>query len=151
MTPWRLGEAEIEALLAKGHLQRVSGGGADGAPFMERARRSLGSARMLAPDDPENAFSLAYAAVRIACTGVLAQQGLRPTQAGGHVVVEDAMRAQFGDNFQAYTWLRRRRNDVDYARRPDDLPDADEVAEAMETAASLLDAASALLPRLGLF
>lgn len=151
MTRWRPGEAEIEALVAKGHLQRVTGADADGEPYVERARRALDSARTLAPDDPENAFSLAYGAVRIACTGVLAHQGLRPTQAGGHVVVEQAMRAQFGDRFQAYTWLRRRRNDVDYARRPDDLPGAEEVEEALATAAALVDAAAALLPGLGVF
>jgi hypothetical protein len=41
------------------------------------------------------------------------QQGLRPTQRGGHVAVERATRAQFGTGFAAYNLLRRRRNEME--------------------------------------
>ena len=37
-----------------------------------------------------------WAAARQACVALLAQQGLRPTTAGGHYAVEEAIRAQFG-------------------------------------------------------
>lgn len=119
--------------------------------FVVRARTKLDSARALAGTDPETALTVAYAAVRVACEGLLARQGLRATQAGGHLAVEETVRAQFGDGFAPYAWLRRRRHDLDYARRPHDVPEDREVEEAIETAERLVTAAEALMPTLGVF
>jgi hypothetical protein len=69
VTRWRAGEAEVEALLAAGELERVSGAAADGDPWLAQAQRSLGSAAALAGLDPVNAFSVAYTAVREAAPG----------------------------------------------------------------------------------
>jgi hypothetical protein len=46
---------------------------------------------------PDSAYVTGYDAARFALVGVLAQQGLRSTQKGGHLAVEHAIRAQFGD------------------------------------------------------
>jgi uncharacterized protein (UPF0332 family) len=154
MTRWRAGEADIEQLLRSRELHVVTGLAADGRPGLERARMTLVSAQALLsndPSDPSNAFVLAYDAARHACTALLAQQGLRPTTAGGHIAVERAARAQFGASFAPYGALRRRRNDVEYPAHPGDEVDAHEAEEAITTADRLVEAADKLLPHLGLF
>jgi hypothetical protein len=129
----------------------VTGSAADGAPGLARARQTLASAHLLLADDQANAFVLAYDAVRQAGTALLAQQGLRPTSAGGHVAVERVVRSQFGAAFAAYGGLRRRRNEVEYPAHPDESVDADEAAEAVRLAGDLIAAAEKLMPHLGLF
>lgn len=151
MTRWARGEADVERLLADGALERVSGARADGAAYVSRARRTLDSARRLVPDDPVNAFTLAYDAVRLACTGLLAHQGLRPTAGGGHLAVEQAVRAQFGEHFKPYNALRRRRHELEYPTFGTDAPDEAEVDDAITTAQALVEAAAALLPSLSAF
>ncbi|MGH3874039.1 MAG: hypothetical protein ACRDSR_21485 [Pseudonocardiaceae bacterium] len=54
------------------------------------------TAEVIALDDPESAFVLAYDAARFVGEALLAQQGLRTTQTGGHLAVSDAVRTQFG-------------------------------------------------------
>jgi hypothetical protein len=151
VTRWTKGEAEVERLLADRHLERVSGAQADGTPHVERARTTLASARRLADTDAVNAFTLAYDALRLACTGLLAQQGLRSTTDGGHYAVERAVRAQFETSFADFGPLRRRRHELEYPAYGGDLPEAEEVAAAIATAERLVEACAALLPGLGLF
>jgi hypothetical protein len=148
---WRLGEADVERLVAARDLQHVVGGQADGTEWVERARRTLATARDIAADDPESAFVLAYDAARHASAGLLAHQGLRATSQGGHKAVEDTVRAQFGEPFKPFGMLRRRRNELEYPAFPGERIDADEVDEALTVAATIVDAAAALLPSLGLY
>ncbi|MCT9932985.1 hypothetical protein N5079_22510 [Planotetraspora sp. A-T 1434] len=116
---WSRGEAVIERLLTDRRLQAVSGAQADGNPWLERAARVIATAESLIEKDPDSAYILAYDAARQACTAVLAHQGLRPTTAGGHYVVEEVLRAQFGDLFIGFGSLRRRRNEIEYPARPE--------------------------------
>lgn len=102
MSRWRVGEAEVETLLAERALQPVTGSAADGTHGLARARRTLASAQVLLDADPTNALVLAYDAARQACTALPAQQGLRPTTTGGHIAVERTVRAQFGAPFAPY-------------------------------------------------
>ena len=88
---------------------------------------------------------------RFACAALLAQQGLRPTTGGGHLAIEQAMRAQFGDTFKPFRDLRIRRNELEYPTFPDEAVEPDEAGEAIATAASLIDAARKLLPHLSFF
>jgi len=88
---WSTGEATVERLLAAGHIERIQGGQADGDSWLERARRSLEAARVLAESAPDSSVVLSYDAARQACVAVLAQQGLRPT-AGGHYAIEETIR-----------------------------------------------------------
>ncbi|MGH8257233.1 MAG: HEPN domain-containing protein, partial [Steroidobacteraceae bacterium] len=116
-----------------------------------RARRGLDAARVLAESAPDSCVVLAYDAARQACVAVLAQQGLRPTTAGGHYAVEEAIRAQFGPVLRSFGGLRRRRNELEYPLYPTEQADAAEAAETLSTAAEVIDAAAKLLPNLGFF
>lgn len=147
---WNQGEAVVERLLAEGRLQKVTGSAADGTEWVERARRTLRTAHGIA-GDPDSAFILSYDAARHACTAVLAHQGLRPTTSGGHYVVEEVLRAQFGHAFRDFGALRRRRNEIEYPVRPGDDVAQDEAEAATATAERLIDAARKLLPSLSLF
>ena len=90
---WSVGEATIERLLAAGHVERVQGAQADGESWLERARRGLDAAQLLAQSAPDSSVVLAYDAARQACVALLAEQGLRPTTAGGHYAIEEVIRA----------------------------------------------------------
>jgi HEPN domain-containing protein len=147
---WSRGEAEVERLLGEGRLQKVAGSAADGTEWLERAQRTLRTAQAIA-DDPDSAFILSYDAARHACTAVLAHQGLRPTTAGGHYVVDEVLRAQFGDLFREFGALRRRRNEIEYPTRPGDDVEQDEAKSATATTERLIDAARKLMPNLSLF
>jgi len=148
---WSTGEATVERLLAAGHIERVQGAQADGGSWLERARRSLDAARVLAESAPDSSVVLAYDAARQACVAVLAQQGLRPTTSGGHYAVEETIRAQFGPVLRAFGGLRRRRNELEYPLYPTEQANAAEAAETLTTAAEIIEAAAKLLPDLGFF
>ena len=148
---WSTGEATVERLLAAGHVERVQGAQADGASWLDRARRGLQAARVLAESAPDSSVVLAYDAARQACVALLAQQGLRPTTVGGHYVVEEVIRAQFGPALRAFGGLRRRRNELEYPLFPTEQASAAEAAETLKTAGEIIDAASKLVPSLGFF
>ena len=148
---WSTGGAAVERLLAAGHIERVQGAQADGNSWLERARRSLDAARVLAESAPDSSVVLAYDAARQACVAVLAQQGLRPTTAGGHYVIEETIRAQFGLVLRAFGGLRRRRNELEYPLYPTEQANAAEAAETLTTATEIIEAAAKILPNLGFF
>lgn len=151
MARWVRGEAEIEQLIAAGHLERVSGAQTDGDPLLEQARKTAATAAKLISDDPYSAHVLAYDAARFACVALLAQQGLRATTNGGHYAVERAVRAQFGDGFRPFGALRRRRNELEYPHMPTDSASTEEAAEAADTAQLLISAAAKILPQVTFF
>jgi hypothetical protein len=107
--------------------------------------------RLLAESAPDSSVVLAYDAARQACVALLAQQGLRPTTAGGHYVIEEVIRAQFGQTLRAFGGLRRRRNELEYPLYPTEQASAAEAAETLKTASEIIDAASKLVPNLGFF
>lgn len=151
MVRWKRGEAEIEALIAGGDLQRLTGDAASGRRLLEKAPTTLETARTAIERDPDSAFVLAYDAARQALTALLAHQGLRPTTNGGHYAVEQAVRAQFGPGFRQFGALRRRRNELEYPERPADDATTDEAIEAVQNAQTIIAAAEGLLDQLGLF
>jgi hypothetical protein len=121
------------------------------ASLLEKAATTLTTARGAIESDPDSALVLAYDAARQAITGLLAQQGLRPTTKGGHYAVERAARAQFGQGFRQFGALRRRRNELEYPERPGDDATTDEATEAVDNAEAIIASAQALLDQLGLF
>jgi hypothetical protein len=151
MSSWTTGSDVIARLCASGELQQVQGGQANGKPWLDKARRTIKTAGFIIDDDPESAYTLAYDAVRFAGTALLAQQGLRPTTRGGHLVVDQALRAQFGERFKAYRTLRIRRNELEYPAYPGELVEPTEVHEALSQATRLIDAAEQVLPYLGFY
>jgi uncharacterized protein (UPF0332 family) len=149
---WARGQAEVNAALAASQLQIITGSAANGEPLLDQAERTLNSAGILLEnDDPGSAFILAYDAARYCGTAVLAHQGLRPTSAGGHYVVETILRAQFGDGFRKFGSMRRRRNELEYPTVPGDHTTTAEASTAIGDAQAILDAARQLLPALGLY
>lgn len=138
------------------HLEHVPADADTVAALIATARRHVMSASATAAGDPEGALALAYDAARKTATALLAHQGLRPTSAGGHIVIVEAVNAQFPGvaGLKSVDRLRRRRNQAEY---PDpqhyDPITADEVDDAIEVARACLTAADKLItaPQLGIF
>jgi hypothetical protein len=151
VSKWPRGEAEVEELLRRRELERITGAAADGAPLMAQADRTTTTAAGLVGTDPYSAYVLAYDAARFGCVALLAQQGLRATSSGGHYAVEQAVRAQFGPGFRPFGDLRRRRNELEYPRHPADTASEDEARQAIEVARQLIRAAEALIEQLSFF
>jgi HEPN domain-containing protein len=151
MPKWARGEAEVEQLLARGELERVTGAAADATPLLEQARKTAATAAGLVSSDAYSACVLAYDAARFACIALLAQQGLRATTSGGHYAVEQAVRAQFGDGFRPFGTLRRRRNELEYPHLPSDAATPEEAEQAAGTAQRIITAADTLLPQVSFF
>jgi hypothetical protein len=151
MARWKLGAAEVEALIASGDLHKLTGEAANGERLLAKAAVTLQTARSVAERDPDSAFVLAYDAARQAATALLAHQGLRPTSKGGHYAVERAVRAQFGPGFRQFGALRRRRNELEYPEGPGDVATIEEADESIESAQEIVTAAEGLIQQLGLF
>lgn len=156
MPRWRKGEAVIDRLLVEGALSRVPADKDAAAELRRVAERHLASASALAGTDPDGSLALAYDAARKGATSLLALQGLRPTTAGGHLAVVDAVEAQFGGapGLASLGRLRRRRNQVEY---PDpagfDPVTGDDVEDALAIATDTLHSVNALVDsgRLGVY
>lgn len=148
---WGKGEADIEQLTREAALERVDGAMADGRPWLARASKTLTTAEDIADSDPESAYVLGYDAARHACVALLAHQEVRPTTSGGHLVVERAVRAQFGDAFRSFGALRRRRNELEYPAYPGEHIDLTELHDALTDVRTILERADALLDNLGRF
>ena len=123
----------------------------EGQAWLDKAGRTLSSADLVVDSDPESALVLAYDARRQIGTGLLAQQGLRPTTAGGHVAVTRAVVDQFNGRFTGLDALRRRRNELQYPSYPGDLVESHEAEAAIATVRGFLADASTLLPSIGFF
>jgi hypothetical protein len=151
VSKWPRGEAQVEELLSRRELERITGAAADGAPLLAQANRTTTTAAGLVGTDPYSAYVLAYDAARFGCVALLAQQGLRATSSGGHYAVEQAVRAQFGPGFRPFGDLRRRRNELEYPRHPADTASEGEARQAIEVARQLIRAAEALIEQLSFF
>ncbi|MDQ2836389.1 MAG: hypothetical protein M3Y42_02830 [Actinomycetota bacterium] len=148
---WAPGRVEILAAIRAGELQQVTGGQAAGEGWIAEARKKCATAGSIADADPESAYNVAYDAARFALVGMLAQQGLRATQKGGHLAVQHAVRAQFGNNFAAYGTLRRRRAELEYPAYPGEKLEQDELSSAIEDVGRIIDGAEKMLPHLSIF
>lgn len=156
MTRWRKGEEQVARLIEQRHLQQVAADAATAAALLASAGRHVSSARRTADADPEAAYALAYDAARKSATALLAHQGLRPTSAGGHVAVVDAIRAQFPGvpGLTSLDRLRRRRNQAEYPNPTSYDPiTVAEAKDAIEVASRCLSSADQLLQlnELGIF
>lgn len=156
MSRWAKGADRVTALIEARHLQRVIADADTSTALLGSARRHIGSARLTVSQDPEAAYSLAYDAARKSATALLNHQGLRPTSAGGHIAVVDAIRAQFPGvpGLTSLDRLRRRRNQAEY---PDpssyDPIMADEADDAIKVAEDCIASSERLLDldQLGIF
>ncbi len=147
---WQRGRAEIERLLERRELERLSPADDVAARLLADARAHLTLAGKGIEDDPSGALQLSYDAARKAAAALLAVQGLRSTTRGGHVALIDAVRAQFNDRggvevFGRLHTLRRRRNATEYPDPDSPTVNADDAEHALATATAALDAAERLL------
>ncbi len=118
MTRWNQGRATIDALIARGSLERVPASRDSAEAEIARARTHVVSARQLLDSDPEGAYTLLYDGARRALAAVLQNQGLRATSRGGHIAVYEAVLAQLdpplGPLLRPFNRMRVRRNEVAY-------------------------------------
>jgi hypothetical protein len=146
----------VTALIKARRLQQVACDPDTVEILLASARRHIASAKLTAERDPEAAFCLAYDAARKSATALLNQQGLRPTAAGGHIAVVDAISAQFPGvpGLASLDRLRRRRNQAEYPdpRGYDPITVA-EANDAITVAGSCVSSARRLLRqgKLGVF
>lgn len=154
-TRWEQGRAVVDVLLREGRLDRVTPSTEQADSLIRQATMHLASAATLTESDPTLAFSAAYDAARKALTAILAVQGLRPTAAGGHIAVGDAVRAQLdpplGAKIKPFGWMRRTRNASEYPSLDVPLPDADEVREAITLARDIVGMAETVVPKLPVY
>jgi len=115
---WEQGRSTIEDMLRKGTLERVPPSIDAAQSLLEVAERHLTSALVLADNDVVLAYDALHGANRKALTAILVAQGLRPTRAGGHIAVYEAVHAQLepplGRDLATYNRVRRTRNAGDY-------------------------------------
>jgi hypothetical protein len=151
---WEKGRDTIEDLLRRGHLERVLANTAEAEHLLAKADSHLKTAATVGSTDPEIAYDALYAAARKALSALLAQQGLRPTRAGGHEVTIEAAEAQLvpplGAVLRPFRRMKRRRNEGGYAGSEDQIHEEDIQAD-LPAATAIVDAVNRVLPQLTVF
>jgi hypothetical protein len=146
---WDQGRADIERMLAERRLQRVPASRAHAERMLAQARRHLMSAQEVCGNDPEGGYALLYDAERKALAAVLGNEGLRPTSAGGHLAVYEAVRAQLdlpmGTVLSPFDRMRRQRRDVEYPQVDAPELSAADVREDVPKVQAILDLAVRVL------
>ena len=150
---WPVGEFAIEGMIERREIEVVEASAEHADLLMHQAEGHLVSASPLTLTDPPSAFALLYDGARKAMTAVLAKQGLRPTRAGGHLAVQEAVEAQLGPNAKVivrpFRVLRRRRHESEYPNIGDPSVTQIEAAEGLQDARDIAEAMKRLLPRVG--
>jgi hypothetical protein len=142
---WQTGRAEIDGMLSQGELERVVASDALAERFFGEADRHLASAESIKVDDPTGSYQLAYDAARKACAALLAVQGLRATSAGGHIALQDVVRALFGAVFAQFPTLRRVRKQSEYPDVTTPTTTVDDATFAIDAAADMVNSARRLV------
>ena len=143
---WTEGAGEIRELLVRRALEQVEPSSQLAGRLVDEADRHVASAAVVLRDgDRTGAYQLAYDSLRKSGAALLAVQGLRATTRGGHVAVQQAMSAQFGDAFRSFGRIRRNRNRFEYPGDVTNEPDDDDVLDAIGVATKAATAARAIL------
>lgn len=152
---WQQGRPELERMLAEGSLQRVPASRDQAERLVSQARSHLRSAAVVAADDPQGGYALAYDAARKALAAILENQGLRATSRGGHLAVYEAVRAQLdppmGKAIRPFNRMRRVRNNAEYP--PSDAPEltSADVTEDLQNAKALIEISEGVLDQMSPF
>lgn len=152
MSRWKPGQAEVQGLIDQRELQKVPASSVQAQALLVDAERHFRSAEMIAKSDPSAAYAVMYDGARKALAAILTQQGLRATSKGGHLAVQNAVEAQFGQARQVvrpFNRIRRRRNDAEYPSVDNPTIDTDEVLRDLPKARALADAAAKIIPQIG--
>jgi hypothetical protein len=150
MNAWGRGERTVRYLVDKGRLESFESADLDGvaAALSQRAARRVQTTATAALEggDVEGAYVAAYDAYRMAAETLLACQGLRATGGeGSHMIVEDAVSAQFAEAVPAFAKptferFRRTRHSAQYF-------DPDAAPITREDASWAIDKATVALAR----
>ncbi len=148
---WSTGSERIQELLKAGELEVVEPSADVSRRLLADAEQHVESARTISgAGDLTGAYLLAYDALRKTAASLLAAQGLRATSRGGHIAVQDAVIAQFGDGarvFRSFSRLRRNRNRFEYPGDAASEPTADDVDDSLKVAVEAAEKATAILDR----
>ena len=155
MNRWWRGERTVIYLVDKGRLESFESADLDevAAALLERAARRVQTTAVAAlkGGDVDGAYVAAYDAYRMAAEALLACQGLRATNGeGSHMIVEDAVSAQFAEAVPAFAKptferFRRTRHSAQYFD-PEAAPITREDASwAIEKASAALAGVRAVL------
>lgn len=146
---WEQGRAIVDSFLAERRLERVPANRQLADEYLDQAEAHLGTSEQAGGKDPVGEFQLAYDAARKSMAAILMNQGLRPTSAGGHVVVGEAVLAQLdpplGEVFKPFRWMRPLRNDSEYPSADRPVATAADSVEARRCAGEMLSKARTLL------
>lgn len=152
---WDQGRGEVDALLARGHLQRVVASRDHADLLVRQARAHLAAAAAVAEFDPPGAYALAYDAARKALTAILENQGVRPTRSGGHLAAFHAVRAQLvppmADVLSPFDRIRRTRNETEYPAGDRPELTADDVLEDQAICQAIVQLADRVLDQMSPF
>ena len=152
---WDQGRADIDRMLVDHRLQRVPANREHAERMLAQARKHLTSAQEVCGHDPEGGYALLYDASRKALAAVLGNQGLRPTSAGGHLAVYEAVRAQLdppmGGVLSPFDRMRRQRRDAEYPHVDAPELSAADVREDVPKVQAILDLATRVLDEMSPF
>ncbi len=152
---WGQGHDTILQMLRDGQLETVPANPAHVDLLLQRAAANLTTVSQIQDDNPGLAYDGLYDAARFALTAILAQQGLRPTRAGGHIAVAQAVRAQLdpplGATIASFDRLRRTRNRNEYPTPDSAAITVHDVNTGVPVAQQLLDIAQRVVPNLPVF
>lgn len=133
----------VDFLVNDGRLEWVSPNLEFSRQLVDSAQKHIRSAQLVGDaGDYELALSNAYDAARKALAAILADQGLRPTVRGGHVVLLELLRPQFPDSREVllgFDWLRIRRHGAEYPDPNQPPVNADDIHEAIKIADDVID------------
>jgi hypothetical protein len=152
MLRWMKGRDRVDALLAERRLERVAANRELADEYLAQSRAHLRTSTVVAGTDPVGEFQLAYDSARKALASLLIVQGLRPTSAGGHVALYEAVLAQFdpplGSIVKNFGWMRPLRNDSEYPSLDRPVASVDDAVAGRAAAELMVDAAARLLDQL---
>lgn len=131
----------FDEMIEQGELERVAtdDGAADVA--LEEARLHVRSARVIAGEDPNGAYQLAFDAARKAVMARMRRVGVRVRRGeGGHLVTAKFAAAAIDEDLgRRLEAMRRRRNRSEYGTA---LLRWEEIDEAITVAAAFIEAAA---------
>lgn len=143
---WKPGRDQIKTALTTGELQQVTADQAACEGRLATARTKVTTAELIADADPNPPTSHPTTPPASPSSVCSPTRGLRATQNGGHLGVEHAVRAQFGDNFAANGSLRRFHAEPEYPAYPGQRIEQTELTAAIATTKHIIDSAEKLLP-----
>lgn len=149
MNRWEQGRTVIDALILEGKLDQVPANRDWSERLISLATEHIEAAEMVLELSPLTSFQTSYDALHKLFDAVLINQGLRGTSTGGHLVLQDALRAQLdpplGDLIRDFGWMRKLRNAGDYPVPDQPLAGTEDAEDALEIAKEFADKAIELV------